>query len=200
MPSQFDFYRGIRRYPFGVDASGAAFTITGGGRKLNSTFTQQLAIFPTGEAQGVQVWFCGTGADNSTFDYRIWLLDGGVRDLPTIGSTQGTSVIQSDYQWSYWGGGSCTLSTAVGVASGLVTASERYADTITFTLSTTATTPSGPGTVLETAYASPGTAAYSPADNTPGMLVIPRLGWPSGIVIDFDMTGATSAFALIAAR
>ena len=121
MPSPFDFYRGIRRYPFGVDASGAAFTITGGGRKLNSTFTQQLAIFPTGEAQGAQIWFCGTGADNSTYDYRIWLLDSGVRDLPTIGSTQGTSVIKSDYQWSYWGGGSCTLSTAVGRGMGPAT-------------------------------------------------------------------------------
>ena len=94
-----------------------------------------------------------------------------------------------------------TLSSSViGVAGGLAVAADYMADTIVWTTGTTATTPVGVGQAIETAMASPGTTAFSPADDAteaaPGH---PHLGWADFLCIDMDpTTGATKAFALIA--
>jgi hypothetical protein len=67
------------------------------------------------------------------------------------------------------------------------------ADTLTWTLSTTGTTPKGPGTVIETAYGSGGSAVYSPTGNLPATLIIPHLGWADSVIVEFDLTGTSTA-------
>lgn len=67
----------------------------------------------------------------------------------------------------------------------------RPCDTISVTTTTTATTPKGPGAVLNTALGSAGAQAFSPADNTtPGFVIIPDCGNPSHIYVEvFDAAG-----------
>ena len=75
----------------------------------------------TDPCNNVLLKFFGAGADNSTGSCRVYgvkVIDGGT-------TTSHTHVLLADYSF--------TLSAAVGVSSGVVSASERYADTITRT-------------------------------------------------------------------
>lgn len=65
--------------------------------------------------------FFGVGSDNNTGNCRVY----GVKEIVSGTTTSYTHVLLADYAF--------TLSAAVGVASGVVSASERYADTITRT-------------------------------------------------------------------
>ena len=70
----------------------------------------------------VMLKFFGAGADNTTGRCRVW----GVRaGRSAAGVLSYTHTLLAEYAF--------TLSAAVGVAGGVVTASERYADTITRT-------------------------------------------------------------------
>lgn len=191
------FSPGQVRYPNNSAIStDAGFTFTNG-RKLNSSESAILQPFPLSGAQGVHIKFGGTSANNATFSARIFL---------GHSSCQGPSGIGGpDKDWEYFGLVACTLSSSVaGVANGIVRDTEYMADTLVFTLSSTSTSPVGIGQTIETAYASPGALAYSPADDaTAGCLVIPHLGWADFLMIDFDPTGGTPAatcFAMIARR
>ena len=135
------------------------------------------------DARGFRLTFFGTGADNATFDYRIWAVIGDrvVLDTPT------------DFMLEYFGGGTATLSTLMGAsATSLITSSERIADTLTFTLATSITTPKGPATVWESYYNLGDTINYSPTANNAASLIIPNFTAGS-MIVEFDLTGATAA-------
>ena len=130
-----------------------------------------------------RIRFFGDGADNSTFDYRIWAWTPS-KTNPSVGYT------------TLIGFGTATLSTLLGSSSAnsVVGAAEEVADTLTFTVATDATTPKGPWSKI---LASLGGSAdvYSPANNTSAMLLLPELGSIQGFFFDFDLTGATGANA-----
>lgn len=109
----------------------------------------------------------GTGADDSTLDLRII----GWRQIDTLW----VPVILCQVQ--------CTLSTAVGVSGAAVTNSERFADTITLT------SPFGTSGV--------DVNVSSPANNTPGHILIDPKGCPL-IEVTVDLGTATAANALVA--
>ena len=140
--------------------------------------------------RGVVIGFSGEGADNATFDYRIWSMV-ECQNPDDIGKPTG-------YMLSYLGGGTATLGTATGSGStGPVRSGERIADTVTFTVSSGSTTPKGPGQSMIDSLGEGSPSAYSPADNTPAMLIMPSLGRARLLIVEFDLTGATRANAFV---
>lgn len=147
--------------------------------------------------RGCRVHICGTGADNATIAFRVLLVR---RGLSSDGAREWVpSASKGDWSLEQYGAGSATLSTAVGAATtGVpVLSTERIADTITWTVSTTATTPTGPGALIEASNGLGVSFVYSPADNTPAFLSIPDLDGAAGFVIEFDLGTATSANAVV---
>lgn len=194
MATNLTFQPGQYRYPNGANLTAdAGFTFTSG-RKLNSSYSGVLTPFPLNGAQGVQIRFGAAAASNNdAFTARIFV---GYSSQGVIAG----NTASPDTAWQFYGSAAVTLSSVVvGVANGIVGTTDLLADTIVWTLGTTATTPVGIGQAIETAYASPGSVAFSPADNaTCAVLFIPHLGWADYLMIDMDpTTGATKAFALI---
>ena len=111
----------------------------------------------------------GEGADDSTFDFRIvgWsqVVNGMGNSTPVVWKP--TTIFR----------GTATLSTSVGVADATQTDVERDADTIT----------AGSPVITPSLY-----TIYSPADNTPAMLIINVLDFEL-MAVYFDRTGATAA-------
>jgi len=156
-----------------INSAGAAFALTAG-RKLWSTLSAAATIFSLEAIGSARVWGVTKGSNAS----------GGL----------------SDCRIEYLGLAASTLSVAVGAAASgvLVLNSERLADTLVWTVSTTATTPKGPMAVIETAYNEGASAAYSPADDTPAHLHLPSLGRFDGLILEFGpLTNATGVNALI---
>lgn len=167
-----------------TNSTASAFTYTAGGRTTLASGSVTTIKLPDG-ARGVRLVPYGEGSDNTTFDYRVWLV------RRPAGATGGVAEIE------YYGGGTATLSTAVGSSTDLVGSSERFADTLTWTVGTTATTPKGIGALIEASNGLGTSFVYSPADNTPASLTIPDCGGAIEVLIDFDMTGATSGNFLV---
>ena len=186
-----------RRYAATSKTTGA-FALTAG-RALKSTLDAGYTLFPLGTIRraggddrfaGVRLTMFGAGSDNQTFDYRVFV---GFIENPTDPlEAQVVSVF-------YLGGGSATLSAAVGVSgSTLLAATERVADTLTWTLGSSSTTPKGIGETIEAARGQGrASAAWSPANDSEAFVDIPELGSAAYLILDFDMTGATSGNALI---
>lgn len=134
----------------------------------------------------------GSGSDNTTFDYKIWLLYCGLDPSLLPAKTAWT-----DGYLALLGSGTATLSTVVGASGSLVAATERYADTLTFNLATasgagTVASPLGEGETLINAYGSVAPQVYSPAGNLhPARLILPHLCGADALVIECDLTGAT---------
>jgi hypothetical protein len=169
-------------------------SVQGGELYINYTVTQNWKVQQTGLYRGMRVVFFGEGADNDTFNYRVWAVfprTASTAPLNTFTQSNVTSVATVCF-----GTGSGTLSTLVGEGD-LVPADERYADTLTFVPTDGTTTPTGVGDVFSTAYNLGTPTAYSPANNSPAMLAIPDVSNIWGLVFEFDVTGATSVNALI---
>jgi hypothetical protein len=110
----------------------------------------------------------GTGDDNTTFDMRVigWWRHGH-RESKQLWIPEILAELTA------------TLSTSVGLAGRAVAETERFADTI----------------AVAAAYGAPFVAVKSPANNTPGSVMIDLLGCQL-FSFDFDLTGATAANAL----
>lgn len=169
-------------------AAGRFETLTGAENAVNRIWTMEAKDGRL--ARGLEIVFFGSGANNDSFDYRLWQVKCGKNKK---------SPENTDHAIAYLGGGTATLSTKFGVSGGVVSDSERIADTITWTRSTTSTSPRGPMEVIETAYGlSVLAAAYSPADDTPARLIIPDLGNAEGVILEFAVTAnGLSANALL---
>ncbi len=143
------------------------------------------------KSRGVMLSFFGVGADGAQGTCKVWLVyQGGA------GSNPDTDTMRR----AYYGSAVFTLSSSVtGLAgSDLADASQYFADTLTWTLSSTGTSPKGPGVAIEAAFGSPGSAAYSPADDADqAVLFLPDLGNADGILLEMDKGTATSVNAVI---
>lgn len=168
----------FRRY-LATNSNQTAFSLTAGWKSFSdlSSFTVASMGAPNADRRrGLRVVFFGPGDNNDTFTYRVWVLRGV--------SARGAPGQPGAFLMRLLGAGSCTLGTSVGVASGEVLDTERFVDTLTYTPTTTGTSPTGPGTSIETAF-SP-SVVYSPADNTIAELILPDLGNEGYYVIEFN--------------
>jgi len=181
----------------GYTLTNGILTLTGG---TFSAFHQMIGL--QGYRGGAFEFF-GTGADDSTFNYRMWLVIGNFSTNCPQAFPDLTKLVDIELLCFVADTSTVTLSTAVGAtgaASPAILSTERIADTLTCTISTTATTPTGPATVLQTAYALGDVTAYSPAGNTPARLIVPDFGCVLGVIPEFDLTGATGANCLYELR
>lgn len=178
----------------GTSSTQGSFALAAGRTTTSPEVASTRRLVTLGPAfRGLRLQFFGTGSDNTTFDYRVWIVRKGLNSRPY--HTPGAAPGYGDWSLEYFGGGTATLSTAVGAAASNVPvlSSERIADTLTWTVSTTATTPKGPGASIEASNGLGTSWVYSPADNTPAWLSIPDLDGAPYVLIEFDLTGATDA-------
>lgn len=169
-----------------TNSTNSAFVITDG----TITATRPTNLLQLNGKRGIDcLQFYGAGSDNQTFDYKIYGVE--IVSNTDAAGTYSPSTTQL-YEYRSLGGGTATLGTKTGVAGGVVSDTELVADTLTWTATAY-------GTFVFEAFAGADADAqvFSPADNTIASLVCLDLGDFYGIVIDFDMTGATSANALI---
>lgn len=179
-----------------VNTSGVLSLVDNGG-----SFEASHQVVLLGDYRGARIQMFGTGADNDTANYRIWLVrglysSGATYDMPEASKCLDVELVPYIADTS-----TATLSTVLGIGTVAPQplTSERFADTLTATLSSTATTPPGPATDLEAAYALGSARAYSPAANASAAeLYIPDFGaGVMGFIIEWDLTGATGMNALV---
>lgn len=183
------------RYLATSSAQGS-FSLAAGRTTTSPESANTRAIIATGAGfRGMKFQFFGSGADNSTFDYRVWIIGRGLGS----GRQWNPSGSLGDWSLTYYGGGTATLSTATGAAaSGTpILSSERIADTVTWTIGTTSTTPKGVAGLIEASNGLGVSWVYSPADNTPAWLSIPDFDGAWGVLVEFDLTGATAANCVV---
>jgi hypothetical protein len=165
----------------------AAFSLTEGRAAMASPPASPLNFLSMGPASGkryrsVMITFFGAGSATQTFDYKVWSIRRG------FSSPDGVPL---DYEKLLWCSGTATLgSTAGAVSSGGIRTTDLIADTLTVTVSAYATK-----TVA--AYGGVAPSVHSPGSNGIARLYIPDLGNSSDIIVEFDMTGATSGNCLI---
>lgn len=174
------------RYPSSNSTQGS-FSLTVG-LKSASAPASPIEVFPLNGVKGAELFFGGAGADNTTYDYRVYV----VRNTFGADGSTHTGLVYELYCT-----GSVTLGAVASPGGTAASNTERMADTVTAVAATAATTPKGSGGVLEAAMGSTGVQAYSPANDTLACVYIPHLGWADGLIVEFDTTGATSAFVLI---
>lgn len=176
----------LRRY-LATNSTATAFAITDG--TVTSTIPSNMITL--GGWRGIDcLQFFGAGSANQTFDYRLY-------GIERIGNTVITDNAPTDsqaalYEYRLIGSGTATLGAKTGVSGGVVSNSELIVDTLTWTASAY-------GTYLIEAYlgADADAAVFNPQSDSIASLTLLDLGNLYGIVIDFDMTGATSGNALI---
>ena len=165
-----------------TNSTNSAFALTAG-----RTTAAPSDMFSLGPAYGkrfreTEVTFFGSGSATQTFSYRVWVVHRG------FSSINGTQI---DYEKSLYCSGTATLGSTAGVAtSGGILTTDKMVDTLTVTLEAY-----GASSTAGKAGVSP--QAYSPGSNGCARLFLPELGNASDIIIEFDMTGATSANCLI---
>lgn len=179
---------GLYRYPSAGNSSATAFALTAGFKSIEIAFPNE--IFPLQGAQGVEIAFGAvvSADDNDAFDYRLWIVQ----------HTMNAAGVVTGMNRECFGYGTVTLSATDFIGGVTAAATGRMADNITFTPTVVGGSPEGPGTVIQNAYGVTG-AAYAPDSDIPSKLYIPHLGWPEGLIIEFDSTTGNplEMFALI---
>jgi len=191
--------QGVRRGR-SSNSTQAAFALTSGRKSV--TWTSGVAtvsdgtlnhpITLMGRFRGVNIGFGGVGTNNQTANFRLYVVRFGVARTAELPNPDFTACLDAQIVPYIADTSTITLGSGTGVTGGVYSASELIADTITATLATTATTPPGIGSTLETARALGTMQVYSPGDDKAARLIIPDLGGFHGFIVEFDMTGATS--------
>jgi len=168
---------------FTLTAGRKAITLTNGKWTINDG-TNTHTVIPIDRFRGVKLGFGGSGSDNTTANYKVWIVSLGFPITAQLPFPDFTTAIDAKVLPYIVDTSTLTLSTALGVTDGIYTASQRIADTLTATVG-------GIGTTAETAYNLGPATAYSPTGNVPAKLIVPDLGRVFGFVVEFDLTGAT---------
>lgn len=148
---------------------------TGSYPTIANTLTPPVGVdgsfvtFPVGQYSDLVIAPFGTGDENSTFDFKVvgWSKVVTADGLGTPSIYKPTTIFRA----------TATLSTSVGVAGASQTNLERDADTIV----------AGSPVLPTSMY-----FIYSPADNTPGFVVLNVLDFET-IAVYFDLGTATGA-------
>lgn len=178
-----------------ANSTQGSFTLTAGRKAVSwsggqctiSDGTNTHSVILMDRFRGVTIGFGGVGSDNTTANYRVWLVRFGVARTASVPNPDLLAAVDALVSPYIVDTSTITLSTATGISGdgGVYLSSERIADTLTRTVG-------GIGTTIEATYSLGTSDVHSPADNTPARLVIPHLGGAHGFIIEFDMTGATS--------
>ncbi len=176
---------------FDVNTTSATFT------SIIPTVTEPVAV--TAGAIGSGIWnlvpggrglvadyamvgFFGAGADNTTFDARLWGWD-------RIGSDPATTLWMPRILASF----TCTLCATVGVAGAKIINTDRLVDTLV--VNAIGPQPFLPGVNGTPAAEYLGTVrVFSPANEFWAWALVPLMGCEK-LQFDFDMTGATNGNA-----
>lgn len=160
----------------------SAFTQTAG--RFTTAPASPLTMFPLGPAsgnrfRGVEITFYGAGSATQTYAYKVWAVRRGL---------SGINGTLKDYEIQLYCSGTVTLGTTTGsLTTGPgATTSNLIADTITLDAAEAFTTKA------VAAYGGTAPLVFSPGSNGMARLYIPDLGNSSDIIVEFDMTGATS--------
>jgi hypothetical protein len=171
--------------PTGLTQS--AFALTQGRvlrSALNDYFPIKLGSTRGPRHRGVTLQFFGQGADDASFNWKIWGARGTMLQDSNGPSNQGL-----DMGLRLLMNGTGQLSTMTGVSTGLITTADRMADTIVPTKSAYLTH-------LETVFDQE-VVTYSPADNTPAEIVMVDTFNFSDLVIEVERGAITKLNALV---
>lgn len=141
-------------------------------------------VYEMGQERGLRATPFGKGADNATFDYRLWLVK---YELSAAGQP-------AFAQLRLAASGTATLSSSLvrPTGSALLAASEIRADGLTVG------THDGWDKANSANGGSLAIAAHSPADNLgDAFLTVPDIFDHDGVLFEMDLTGATEANWLI---
>ncbi len=183
------------RYAQSAFAPGGALNIqgTGGGVLVN------VRPVPLNANRGFFARFFGTGTADTTFDYKVWRITRSMRrgDSALGGDSYGDALL------SLFASGTCTLGTGVGgaalAADGVIT-TEKLCDTVTMTLTSGSTSPAGVGSMIRKGDTDTASMVVSAADNAnQAEIFVADLLDAWGYLLEFDLTGATGANAMIQA-
>lgn len=166
-----------------TQAAFALSTTTGHERTLAAPSN----LFSMGPGYGARyrsviIYPFGVGADNTTFDFKVWAV------YRSYGNTNGDVL---DYEKRLI----CTVSATLGSTAGVALTGPTSANKLVDTLS--APTVSAWATKMVAAFGGVAPSVHSAADQSQAALFIPELGNASDIIVEFDMTGATSGNCLI---
>lgn len=128
--------------------------------------------------------FCGSGAENSEHDYRVWAgIFGREAEGPPV-----------DAALTLVGKGVATLGATTGASGLIVAAAERIADTLTWERASDATTPPGLGSHLEDALNAANSRVHSPAGDGTAYLLLSDLGPADFVIVEGVGLTAIAAF------
>lgn len=171
---------GIRVIKPTADSTATAASYTAGYKDTLPTDSFPMGGHPNGERyRGVKISLL-SDATGATTQARVWAFWPCKTDTASGFEAQCLATITS------------TSSASLALTSAYPGMLARYnCDDIAVTVTTTATTPKGPGAVLNTALGSAGAQAFAPNDDTtPGFVIIPDCGNPSHIYVElFDAGG-----------
>lgn len=177
------------------NATSTAYTLTTGGIYVPSQLP--YPIFPIGDALVLSLYAFGrhaTDPENKNFVFRVWL-------TKTMLSAEGQPADLVMAQ--LYGAGTAELANNTAAFAGpnatnrILDSSERLADTMTFTLAATSTSPLGAATLLQTGLNEGTVQVYNPGGTTANSdvasLIIPCAGRADGIMIDIDRDAGGAA-------
>lgn len=169
-----------------TNSTSSSFTVAEGIVTLATINALAVPVVSMNAYRGLpELSFFGTGADNSTFSYRVFTVERitQTNNTPTdVAQLMEVRLLLS---------GTATLSTLVGPSSSgvAILSTERVADSV----GTVAQT--GWCTQLQAEFGS-AVSSYSPADNTRALIAVPDMGSVYGFIIDFQRATATACNAL----
>jgi len=165
-----------------------AFTLVEG-RNLWATLSPHMPIVMADgigrRHRGVIIRPIGQGADNNTYDYKVW-------HVRRAGETRGSpsAVGANDYHITLIANGTCTLSSSTGLAGAAVlTNADFLVDTITLTKSATLTH-------WESVFGA-GLSVNSVLTERQAEIAIPDAYNAFAIIFEIDLVTATGANALV---
>lgn len=180
--SRLDRYQGFKRLLTSAMTANS-FGITAGFKTAGAG--TGYGYIPGGGGRGLIVGFFGTDTANQTGSFELF---------PAL-TADGKEALENpdDLLTLKYGAGTFTLGTCTGGgASTVITSSELVADTVTWTVGTF-------GTQCETAYGLGAVTAFSPADNTPGCLIIPHVP-ACGLIVSLKDDGSAASVNAFWAR
>lgn len=177
-----------------VLASGRRGDVTNVGGELYIAYAASnpnWRIVQLGHFRGARIQIHGAGTANGTAAYKLWTFRASLPRAATLPIARTDSITGGEL--TSYATGTLVLGTATGAANDIVGATELVADTLTFALATSATSPSGKATAYETQYSLGTGGIYSPADNTVAEIIVPDFAGALGFVLEFGTLSSVTS-------
>lgn len=177
-----------------VLASGRRGDITNVGGELYiaySTSNPNWRIVQLGHFRGARIQIHGVGTANGTAAWKLWTFRASLPRSATMPIARTDSITGGEL--TSYATGTLILGTATGAANDIVGATELVADTLTFSLATSATSPRGKATEYESRYGLGTAGIYTPENNDLAEIVVPDFGGTLGFVLEFGTLSSVTS-------